>query len=104
MGKKVSSADKTEYYYNMNKKEFVNGGANGTAINPMRAYLKDNSANGVREFSIQEPNGETTVITNVNAEAEFNTNEAYDIRGMKMQSVPTQKGIYIINGKKVVIK
>ena len=104
MGKKVSSADKTEYYYNVTKKQFVNGGANGTAINPMRAYLKDNSSVGVRTFTIEEPNGQTTVITNVNTEAEFNTNEVYDIRGMKMQGVPTEKGIYIINGKKVVIK
>ena len=104
MGKKVSSADKTEYYYNVTKKQFVNGGANGTPINPMRAYLKDNSSVGVRTFTIEEPNGQTTVITNVNTEAEFNTNEVYDIRGMKMQGVPTEKGIYIINGKKVVIK
>ena len=70
----------------------------------MRAYLKDNSSVGVRTFTIEEPNGQTTVITNVNTEAEFNTNEVYDIRGMKMQGVPTEKGIYIINGKKVVIK
>ena len=104
MGKKVTSADKTEYYYNVTRKQFVNGGSAGTAINPMRAYLKDNSTVGVREFSIQEPNGQTTVITNVNTEAEFNTNEVYDIRGMKMQGVPTEKGVYIINGKKVVIK
>ena len=104
MGKKVSSADKTEYYYNVTEKKFVNGGTKGTAINPMRAYLKDNSTVGVRTFTIEEPNGQTTVITNVNTEAEFNTNEVYDIRGMKMQGVPTEKGIYIINGKKVVIK
>ena len=104
MGKKVTSADKTEYYYNVTRKQFVNGGSTGTAINPMRAYLKDNSTVGVREFSIQEPNGQTTVITNVNTEAEFNTNEVYDIRGMKMQGVPTEKGVYIVNGKKVVIK
>ena len=104
MGKKVSSADKTEYYYNVTKKQFVNGGAKGTAIDPMRAYLKDNSTVGVREFSIQEPNGQTTVITNINAETDVMNNEVYSVNGMKMKSVPTEKGVYIINGKKVVIK
>ena len=34
-----------------------------------------------------------------------NANEgAYTINGMKMEKMPTQKGVYIVNGKKMVIK
>jgi hypothetical protein len=28
----------------------------------------------------------------------------YDLNGRKLQSIPTKKGLYIMNGKKVVVK
>ena len=49
-------------------------------------------------------NGETTSIETISAE-KLNAAEGwYTLNGVKLQGVPTQKGIYINNGKKVVIK
>ena len=49
-------------------------------------------------------NGETTSIETISAE-KLNAAEGwYTLNGVKLQSMPTQKGIYINNGKKVVIK
>ena len=55
---------------------------------------------------IEEPDGTTTVIKGINADGEaIVDNEGwYTLNGVKLQGVPTQKGIYINNGKKVVVK
>ena len=45
----------------------------------------------------------TTGVANVNANV--NLNESwFDLNGRRIQGQPTQKGVYILNGKKVVIK
>ena len=48
----------------------------------------------------------TTAIKTLNAETmkAIEAEGMYNLNGMKLNSVPTQKGVYIINGKKVVIK
>lgn len=48
----------------------------------------------------------TTAIKTLNAESmkAIEAEGMYNLNGMKLNSVPTQKGVYIINGKKVVIK
>ena len=46
--------------------------------------------------------GETTGIANVNANANANLNEVYDLQGRRVAQ-PT-KGLYIKNGKKVILK
>ena len=75
---------------------------------PMRrliAYFKLNTANGNARILIDEPDGTTTVINAVTAETmNVQADGWYTLNGVKLQSIPTQKGIYINNGKKVVIK
>ena len=75
---------------------------------PMRrliGYFKLNTANGNARILIDEPDGSTTVINAVTAETMNVQSEGwYTLNGVKLQSIPTQKGIYINNGKKVVIK
>jgi hypothetical protein len=77
------------------------------------AYLRQMSAFSyvpgdvaAHEFIIEEFGGGTTVIKGINFEnaQEINTEGLYNLNGMKLNSVPTQKGVYILNGKKVVIK
>ena len=74
---------------------------------PMRrliAYFKLNNPASAR-ILIDEPDGTTTVINAVTAETMNVQAEGwYTLNGVKLQGVPTQKGIYINNGKKVVIK
>ncbi len=48
----------------------------------------------------------TTVIKEISAETmrEITADGWYTVNGIKLQSIPTEKGVYINNGKKVVIK
>lgn len=45
----------------------------------------------------------TTGIVNVQRSI-FNTQQYYTLDGRKLNGKPTQKGIYIVNGKKIVVK
>ena len=104
-GKKVTKDDQTEYYYSSTKKSFVNSSAS-TSIGIMRAYLKDNSAAGIRSITIQEPNGteNTTAINDFSVETKAANEGWYTLGGVKLEGTPTEKGVYIRNGKKVVVK
>ena len=54
---------------------------------------------------IEEPDGSTTAINAITAEKVNAVKEGwYTLNGVKLQAAPTQKGIYINNGMKVVIK
>ena len=75
---------------------------------PFEGYVDLNGATGARNiiFIMEELDGSATAIKSVNAD-KLNGKIAegmYNMNGMKMNSVPTQKGVYIVNGKKVVIK
>ena len=57
------------------------------------------------EFIIEELGGNTTVIRGINIDGQnISAKGLYNMNGMKLNSVPTQKGVYIQNGKKIVIK
>lgn len=107
--------------------EFVKVGAY-VRVKPMRCYLKykdgaeDYSA--ARSFSgvpstLSEPlpekimvrfidaNGEVTGIGSLNTqtgEVSFNSKAWYTLDGVRLAEKPTQQGIYVNNGKKVVVK
>ncbi len=58
-------------------------------------------------FEFEEADGSTTAIKSVSVESDkVNANKEgwYTINGVKLQNAPTQKGIYIFNGKKLVVK
>jgi len=66
-------------------------------------FIKDDPA--AHEIVIEELGGGTTVIRGINADAETFSGEGwYNLNGVKLQNVPAEKGVYIQNGKKVVIK
>jgi hypothetical protein len=57
-------------------------------------------------FYFEDIDGSVTAIKSISAD-NLNGKIAegmYNLNGMKLNSVPTQKGVYIVNGKKVVIK
>lgn len=67
------------------------------------SYVPDDVA--AHEFIIEELGGNTTVIRGINIDGQNISAEGlYNMNGMKLNSVPTQKGVYIQNGKKIVIK
>lgn len=74
-------------------------------VRPFQAYTvhrQDNSSPAPRYIPLIETGG-TTGIEVINQE-KLTMNYWYDLEGRRLQGKPTQKGIYIQNGKKVVIQ
>lgn len=71
-----------------------------------RAYFQVKGlAAGARAFSMNLGDGETTSISEelrVESEEFAPVTECYTLDGRKLQGQPTQKGVYIANGKKVI--
>ena len=81
-------------------------------LNPFRAYLTVIPRSGtpvnapaMRHISFRvvgdKENGETTGIENSELKIE-NSDVIYDLQGRRVEKM--EKGVYIVNGKKVVIK
>ena len=83
---------------------FYNAGAleAGTNVKSLQGYFNAVGGAGARIF-VQEADGTMTAINSatINAVA---AEGWYTIDGMKLNAQPTQKGVYINNGKKVVVK
>ena len=77
----------------------------GKTLGYGKAYL-DTSTTGAPSYLNFEENETTEVreVKEVNVVIEVNDNSWYTLDGRKMDSKPTAKGLYIVNGKKVVIK
>ena len=76
-------------------------------IKALRGYLDltGNAAAARALIYIDEPDGTTTAIKAISGDVISKNAEGwYTIGGMKLEGAPTQKGIYIQNGKKVVVK
>ena len=80
-----------------------------TAVGNMKGFrgyflMHDASANA-RAFVINFGDGETSGIQPIRMENGTTPAEGtYDLSGRRIQGQPTQKGVYIQNGKKVVVK
>ena len=74
------------------------------SISTGRCYLEVNNASGARKLSIIYDEGGSTSIQSLQADEENDADEWYMIDGRKLQKKPTKEGLYIKNGKKVVIK
>ena len=71
----------------------------------LNGYIKSGAKNPAEtRFIIEEADGSTTAINTITGETSNSADSWYSIGGMKMNAQPTQKGVYINNGKKVVIK
>lgn len=91
----------TEYYV-INNNQFVNTTANVNMI-PFRAYLQNMSASAPKSLRIIEEDGEVTCISAADVDGlgqEHGT--VYDLSGRRVTDNANLKGIYIINGKKVL--
>ena len=77
------------------------------ALKFTRAYIKLASGSAAARFFVEEPgqNG-TTAIKELNTKTmqSVATEGWYSVNGVRLQGAPTQKGIYIKDGKKVVVK
>ena len=91
---------------NNNKLGYSN---NPRTLNCFRAHFfapKDGDmSRSVKQYSIEFGNGQgTTGITEMRSETEITRNGWYTLDGRCLQDKPSAKGVYIMNGKKVIIK
>ena len=77
---------------------------NPRTLHAFRCHFKTYSDTKARSFEMDFGDGETTVLTLVNSEKRIVNSEFYDLQGRKLNGKPTKKGLYIHNGKAVVIK
>ena len=103
--------------YTVNPGDFVKAAA-GASIAPFRAFLQCNTVTNAPRRGAAEnlPSRMTVRLVNADGETTSLTPNSpglskgegseywYDLSGRKLDKQPTQKGVYINNGKKVVIK
>ena len=101
----LKSGSNTLYGYRASDGTFVQiGSTNGAHINPFRAYIQVPGASSVKAFNIDLGGDATGIHATMNDEL-TNSESAgavYNLNGQRV-SRPT-RGMYILNGKKVVIK
>lgn len=108
----LTAGDKTVLYLGSNNKLFYP--STNRTLNSCRALFQ---LNGIVAGDVAAPNSvsacvlnfgdsETTGILNVNVNENDNESDNYwySLDGKKLSEKPTQKGVYIHNGKKMVIK
>ena len=103
-GKYGLNGDGTEYLFRLGEQSYSKGGAD-SSIRPLGAYIKFAEASKAHYMYIEEPDGSTTAISSIAADGEMIPAQGwYTVNGVKLETAPTEKGIYINNGKKIVIK
>ncbi len=96
--------ESNEYLFRLGVNDYSKGGA-GSQIRPLGAYIQFNTDAPAHVIYIEEPDGSTTAISSIAADGEMIPAEGwYTLNGVKLQGAPTEKGVYINNGKKVVVK
>ena len=82
-------------------------GQEASYMKGFRAYFQlKGTAASARAFNIDFGDGETTGIISVNGSGLMvnGSDGCYNLQGRRIEGQPTQKGVYIVNGKKTVIK
>ena len=107
-GTSVITSDETNYIFVMKKNQETLTFSKyvGTAALPVnKAYLVVPAANfdgGNARLSFTFEEGEATGIATAEGASRMNDGAVYNLQGQKVEKA--QKGLYIVNGKKVVIK
>ena len=99
----LTGGDKTVLFVTGgNKLTYPSGDGN---INGFRAYfqLKGEAASQARAFRMSFDDNMTGIIT-VLSDEPTTTSGTYTLDGRRIEGQPTQKGVYIVNGKKTIIK
>jgi len=115
VGSKGGSEDRSELYLGNNDYLYYPSLATGREVNigSFRAYFQlkgdlkaqASSSNGVKAFRLNFGEDETTSIRLVNPSSidEKSNNCYYMLDGRRLNGRPTEKGVYILNGRKIVI-
>ena len=94
--------NETNYILNVGSKGIGFYAANGQKVAAGKAYLRvKNNTAGAKQFLSIDMDAATTGISELNAEKADNA--IYNLNGVRVKEM-NQKGVYIVNGKKVVKK
>lgn len=74
---------------------------NGVMVPAGKAYIVVSSGNPVKNYIAFDFGGDTDAIENLDVNLDVNSG-IYDIAGQRIEKM--QKGIYVVNGKKVIVK
>ena len=104
-----SSASKERFYAGGTHHGIGASSTNTWTINPFNGYVDLSGSASAPEsviFTFENVDGGTTAIRSINAENAGNAKAEgwYTLNGVKLQGAPVEKGVYIKNGKKIVIK
>lgn len=110
--KAQSWTETSDYRWILNSAAGEEGKFQKCNVNPgscsaLGAYLEtaSNLDSFARSIFVEEPDGSTTAINTITGEQINFVNDAwYTLNGVKLNGMPTEKGVYINNGKKIVIK
>ena len=83
--------------------EFAKVGVD-TYINPFRAYLRLSTSSAPEFLSITWGDGTTSIVPLDKEQVRQDADGWYTITGFRLPSKPTEKGIYIHNNKKTIVK
>ena len=83
--------------------QFAKVGVN-THIKPFRAYLRLNTSSAPEFISVDWGNGMTSIVPLGKEQVHQDADGWYTITGFRLPNKPTEKGIYIHNHKKTVVK
>ena len=97
----IAASSATSNNYAFNGKQFV-WVKNAIAVAANKAWLEVPVSTSNNVKAIKLVLDDTTEVKEVTGVKEVNDDSFYDLNGRKLQSIPTRKGIYIWNGKKVV--
>ena len=92
--------------------QYIGSSSSATwTIRPFEAYIDMSNVPAASRnitFYAEEIDGTVTAIKGIsvdeNGRAKMNAEGWYNLNGMKLQGAPIQKGVYIYNGKKYVVK
>jgi hypothetical protein len=104
----IAASTATQNNYALNGKEFV-WVKDAIAVGANRAWL-ETSATTTNSRALQIVFGDVTGmseelrVNNLTPALSQGEGAWYDLNGRKLQAAPTKKGVYILNGKKVVVK
>ena len=97
----VPASTDAKTVYALNGKQFVYV-KNALTIGANKAWLEVDNAAARKLTIVFDGNGTTGIADN--KRESITNNRYYDLNGRKLNAAPTQKGVYILNGKKVVVR
>ena len=100
-GTTIAASTEGQTNYAFNGKQFV-WVKDAITVGANKAWLSVNT--GVPSARITLVFDEATGVNEVIGVKEVNDGSWYDLNGRKLNGMPTKKGVYILNGKKVVVK